>query len=297
MLTRSQLIKQAKQESDEEFALEKDLLYTLLFLWYTVWTDWELHRIHYKGIAYIEAVITKLNDVVEKYIQAIESGIQRSFILGMQTTLNTLINRVGESAGSIKRVPPETVAESILSDSPATYIRTLLNEIITDVNNIYRVSGLDVEMVDNALSLLQNKLMRTARTEMLNAYRKGVYQVMEQNSELIKGWIRMSQRDDLTCVACWAEDGTWHSVDEILEDHPNGRCWMLIVGQGETVEAWEGESVFSHVDSSTQKAVLGPTRYRMYKRQQYGIKDMVQTINSPQGGSYVVMKPLYKMKK
>jgi SPP1 gp7 family putative phage head morphogenesis protein len=72
-----------------------------------------------------------------------------------------------------------------------------------------------------------SRALRIARTEVLRAYREATRETYRANADVVKGWIWHSACDDHTCVACWVMHGTHHSLDERLDDHPNGRCSAL----------------------------------------------------------------------
>lgn len=67
---------------------------------------------------------------------------------------------------------------------------------------------------------------RVARTEMINSYREVRRSTMQENPQVVTGWVWIAQIDDC-CGSCLAMHGTVHDSDEILESHPNCRCDML----------------------------------------------------------------------
>jgi SPP1 gp7 family putative phage head morphogenesis protein len=71
--------------------------------------------------------------------------------------------------------------------------------------------------------------IRIARTEMMRAYRAAHHANYQRNSDVVKGWIWLSARNSRTCAGCLAMHGTFHPLEETLDDHPNGRCTPLPV--------------------------------------------------------------------
>jgi len=84
---------------------------------------------------------------------------------------------------------------------------------------------------------LQNGLV-TCRTEAMRAYRTASHETYAANSDVCSGWIRLAAMNGRTCMACMAQNGTFHTLDEVLTDHPTGRCcavpstrsWAEILG-------------------------------------------------------------------
>ena len=71
------------------------------------------------------------------------------------------------------------------------------------------------------------RALRIARTEMLRGWRESSRQTYAANDDIVDGWIWSADLSDRTCASCLAMHGTFHKLDERLDDHPNGRCAML----------------------------------------------------------------------
>lgn len=66
--------------------------------------------------------------------------------------------------------------------------------------------------------------LRNSRTAMLYAYRESSRAQARANDHIVKGWVWSSAKQANTCAACLALDGSFHTLDERLDDHYNGRC-------------------------------------------------------------------------
>lgn len=66
--------------------------------------------------------------------------------------------------------------------------------------------------------------MTTVRTAQLNAYRYAARENYRANRDVVSGWRWMATLDNRTCISCLVMHGTIHGVDEVLNDHHNGRC-------------------------------------------------------------------------
>lgn len=66
--------------------------------------------------------------------------------------------------------------------------------------------------------------MTTVRTAQLNAYRYATRENYRLNRDVVSGWKWLATLDNRACVSCLVMHGTVHGVDEVLNDHHNGRC-------------------------------------------------------------------------
>lgn len=119
--------------------------------------------------------------------------------------------------------------------------------------------------------------LRIARTEHVRAHRLATMESYRRNPHIVKGWIWASALiPGRTCMACVAQDGTRHPLEETLDDHPNGLCVMLpetvtmaelgLEGVPETgVEVEGGEAWFARQPEAVQRQMMGPTAYEAWR--------------------------------
>ena len=74
--------------------------------------------------------------------------------------------------------------------------------------------------------------LRTTRTVQLWSYRETTRAFYKANPDVSAGWIWYAQLDEATCMSCIAQHGTFHTWDEALDDHYNGRCSQIPVPVG-----------------------------------------------------------------
>ena len=69
------------------------------------------------------------------------------------------------------------------------------------------------------------------------------------------------------CMSCVAMHGTFHSVDETLNDHHNGRCVAVPVTKlsDPFIKDGEGKSWFEQQSEATQKQMMGAGKYDAWK--------------------------------
>ncbi len=130
------------------------------------------------------------------------------------------------------------------------------------------------------------RALRIARTEQLRAYREATRRSYQANERVIKGWIWVSARNERTCAACWAKHGSKHSLDEAMDEHPNGRCsqipWLKtweelgfsgIAEGSEPIES--GAALFARMPAEKQIKVLGPTKWAAWKDGRFEFHDLI----------------------
>ena len=121
------------------------------------------------------------------------------------------------------------------------------------------------------------RALRIARTETLRAYREASRAAYQANNDLVAGWVWRSGRNRRTCGACWAMDGTFHTLDEMLDGHPNCRCYMVPVVRGKPNIALRknGVEAFNELWQVEQLAVLGPAKFTAFQDGAITLTDLV----------------------
>ena len=136
-----------------------------------------------------------------------------------------------------------------------------------------------------------NRALTMARTETLRAYREATSQVYQKNADVLEGWIWVCACDRRSCASCWAMHGSLHSLDERLDDHPNGRCAMApkVRDRPNRIGA-TGAERFDMLSANDQRYILGPGMFEAWKDGQVslsptGANSIVGQRNDAQWGS------------
>jgi hypothetical protein len=89
--------------------------------------------------------------------------------------------------------------------------------------------------------------------------------------------------------------GTEHTLDEDMDDHPNGRCSMvpitvsmadLGIDAPETgLEVETGESWFRGQPESVQREMMGPGKYEAWRAGRYEFDALVTQSSDPRWGT------------
>ncbi len=184
------------------------------------------------------------------------------------------------------RLPHEALESLVGFTSDGTPLRALLDALGAEASQAVRetlIAGLATGENPRAIARRVKgefdgnlaRALRVARTETLRAYRTAALQSYRANDNVVKGWIWLSARSERTCAACWAMHGTLHSLDETLDDHPNGRCvaapwvrsWaeMGLGGLPEEPALPTGAEMFARLTPQEQDRVLGQAGGAAYR--------------------------------
>jgi SPP1 gp7 family putative phage head morphogenesis protein len=195
------------------------------------------------------------------------------------------------------RLPREALQNLVGFLQDGSPLLDLLNELGIEAGKAISdalIQGLALGLGPRQIALQSRKALggnlaralRIARTETLRAYREATYQTYQANRDLIGGWVWKSARNQRTCAACWAMDGTEHSIDERLDDHVNGRCFSVPKTKtwkelGFDIEETRyrtkdtGIEAFEKLSEPEQLRVLGPAKFAAYKAGEFKLPDLV----------------------
>ncbi len=143
------------------------------------------------------------------------------------------------------------------------------------------------------------RALKLARTEVIRSYREATRISYQANRDIINGYMRRSARNERTCAACWALDGTAYSLDEPLADHPNGRCFIVPKFRE---DLWfdadaarrnglrlddTGEKAFRQLAAGKQREILGWGKYQAWSHGAISLKDLVGYDNDERWGKSI----------
>lgn len=113
------------------------------------------------------------------------------------------------------------------------------------------------------------------------------------NLQTRDGWY---EANGIIAHNCWAMHGTEHTLDERLDDHPNGRCSMIpwtktweelgFTGISETrASVPKGVDLFERLPDADKKRILGKAGFRAYKEGAVKMEDFVGRKGSREWGT------------
>jgi len=127
-------------------------------------------------------------------------------------------------------------------------------------------------------------VVRMARTMQLSAARRTQHGIYRINRNILSGWIWVSAKDQRTCPSCWAMDGSFHGLDEELNDHFLGRCAPAPTRRdvaGEAPRHPTGEDVFRELPEDDQRLILGAARWRAWRDGAFAFSQLTTTTDIP----------------
>jgi SPP1 gp7 family putative phage head morphogenesis protein len=156
-----------------------------------------------------------------------------------------------------------------------------------------------------AASISSIKAQTIARTETIRAYRETQHLSLNENDDVLEGWVWTASKSERSCASCLAMDGTFHKLEERMNSHPNCRCVAVPLtkgieqvtgrkGLGETrVELGEtGTEWFKKQGTEAQDFILGPKGGRAYRKGDVKLENFVAKVRDEDWGDYFTRAPL-----
>jgi len=135
--------------------------------------------------------------------------------------------------------------------------------------------------------------IRTMRTVQLYSYREATRANYIVNSDVVIGWTWYAQLDSETCAACIALHGTFHTLEESLDDHYNGRCAMIPVTKTlGRIQYTDGVSWFNEQPEDYQEKILGIGKYEAWKAGKFELSQVAGHHDDPVYGDMRVVESL-----
>jgi hypothetical protein len=192
--------------------------------------------------------------------------------------------------GFLKEGSPLYARIDLLAETTAEYVRQTLLEGVALGRNPRTVASL----IGDAFGRGLTDALRLARTAQLYAGRVATLANYQNNSDVLDGWVWFAQiGDPSTCQSCIVQHGTIHPLDELLNDHHNGRCAMIpyIEEFGNPVDE-TGISWFERQSEAEQKRILGPGKFEAWKAGQFTLDQLSRDVENDVYGDMKSVTPL-----
>jgi hypothetical protein len=236
-------------------------------------------------LARYRRLMAEANDELERYsawlnteIGTIARGMVSRGLDESSALMRAAVGGDKAIAALFRNLPPETVEQllgfldpagplykrlQLLAPSAADHLsRTILESVALGRNP--RAWAAEVT---RAFGVALSDSLRMARTVQLYSYREASRANYVANNNVVRGWVWFARLDSSTCMSCVAMHGTEHGLDEVLDDHHNGRCTQVpitILDRNNPVEQ-SGQDWFNAQDEATQKAMMGAGKYDAWK--------------------------------
>lgn len=226
-------------------------------------------------LAEVQTEIVRFVDYAEPQIRQQQQEAVQAAERHSQESIGIAAERAGVIASFAKL--QSGAVEDLIGFSESGPLRELFDGFGTDISLGFRrelVDGLLLgrnprEITRRVRKQFATGLARTlriSRTETLRAYREATRRNYQANSDILEGWEWLAAKQARTCPMCLAMDGTFHTLDERLNDHPNGRCTTVPRVKGmPRIERESAAQWFEKQDEATQAKVLGRAGHEAYK--------------------------------
>jgi len=213
------------------------------------------------------------------------AGVNASFARLPTSALEELVGRLGDGS-PLRR---------LFGELPAMVSERLETALVAGLAGGMSPRVIAREAADG-VNLGLNRALLISRTEVLRAHREASRRSYEANADILEGWVWTAQLGPRTCASCWALHGSFHSLDERLDEHPAGRCsaiprtrsWQELgyFGIEDTrPEVEVGSDLFARQDEGLQRAVLGNAGFEAYRRGDVRLTDFVAQRDNPEFGT------------
>lgn len=205
-----------------------------------------------------------------------DSGL---FVVGDVARLGTdaleaLVGVMGDGS------PLRTLLDALGRDAAQTVEAALLRAVATGRNP--RQTARDIR---TALGGNLNRALTIARTEHLRAYRSASLDTYRANADILRGWQWRASASRRTCPLCLAMDGREFALSQPFPAHPNCRCTMIpLIRNRPAPERVLGADWFAQQDEATQRTILGPGAFDLYRSGRITLNDLVEVRTDPRWG-------------
>lgn len=252
------------------------------------------------------AARAELDAVTVEAVRAIQWSIAEAAQLGPEAT-DAMVGAqlpddvpVGGAFGQVNTAAVEQLVGALQASSPLRRLPGLADEAITGMQReLVRglASGAHSRTIGRRIAQTTGmpaaRAATIARTEIHRSYRESGRLAMQANP-MVDQWRWVAALGARTCAACWAMHGTLHSVGEPMGTHPNCRCSQVPVVGAANLRALgidppppgpTGTELFAQQPQSVQLQILGPDRFREFRRGRLTLADTVQTRTSREWGT------------
>lgn len=185
-----------------------------------------------------------------------------------------------------------------IADSPPDTLQPASSALAPGVSTVTRVrvpsAGIDTPVVQVGYTLIE---IQTLRAEMMRAYWAAAGEVMQEHSDLLRGFVWQAVLDNATCAICVWRHGRFYTLEELeeIERHLGCRCgaipWAREWGDpGAAVPARGQPQIkpggiwFAEQDMATKRTILGPAKLLAYERGELSLGDLAGVKQHPRWG-------------
>ncbi len=247
--------------------------------------------------------ITQLQEIAVD--QAVDHA-QQLILAGLGPAPQSAVTQV--TASLLTRLNKGAVEELVGFLSDGSPLSTLLDRYGPDARQAVEralITGIGTGLSPRETARLFRKAasttladaFRVSRTETLRSYTEASHRSYEANRDILAGWYWHSSLGPRTCLSCLNMHGTFHRLDERLNDHPQGRCvpvpatrsWAELGFDGipdNRPKIELGADWFARQSDEMKLKLMGPAKYAAFRSGQVRLEDFTGVKHSSRWGSH-----------
>jgi hypothetical protein len=218
-------------------------------------TDYQVILRNEVGVVSQDAITFAGRDVA-RLLSNVGAGFNRLPV----DTIKTLLGFLAEESPLYERIGQ-------LAEANAQYVADKILEGVSLGHNPRVIAGIIRDSLGGGLT----DALRMTRTVQLWSYRESTRANYVNNADVVEGWIWWADLPGDPCMACIAEHGGEHGLDETLNDHHNGKCAMLpIVKYYDNPVEQTGEDWFNGLSETKQRELMGDGKFEAWQGGKFG---------------------------
>lgn len=154
---------------------------------------------------------------------------------------------------------------------------TVLRGFIYGYNPL-RVAREIARMSEQLPQAYANSLLRTLY---LHSYRKATTASYQANRNIGEYAVRVGTLDNRICLACILLHGTRLELDEVVQDHWNGRCTSVLKLKGIPLNVPTGRDWFLQREAGSQREIMGESAWNAWRAGQVQLDQFVSKHSDP----------------
>lgn len=257
----------------------------------------------------LQALLGQIRAEIDRFLLIAENQIDQAQFaraaMGIDNGI-TLINSVGVNVAfnRLNTAAVENIVAIARAGKPLAEILAPAGQIAAEkmINILVRGTALGWNprktakaIIKDGLSQGLNHIMLVARDQQNRAYREANRQQYQESGVVVQ-YKRLAAKDQRTCLACLALDGTIYDTDELMELHPQDRCAMVPVLVGEKPISFKtGEQWFNEQKESVQKKMMGDGRFKAWKEGKFEFSDLASVKQNRIWGPSARVTPLKEL--
>lgn len=221
-----------------------------------------------------------------------------SFDLVSSGALEEIVHRTTQQVVSLTKPLSEEATDAMH--------RSLIRGVFVGENPRVAASQM-MERVEGDFNGGLNRAMVIARTEILDAHRAAAKAQQLANTDVVAGWVWLSQMDKRTCPSCFAMSGSEHPVTEDgPKDHQQGRCARVPI-----TKTWselgfpdleeppsiipDSRQTFDSLPQDERLQVMGPQRLALLDSGEISWSDLATTRHTDGWRDSVIPTPVKEL--